>query len=149
MGQVDVEKDAPSSNSPTTAPAAVSRDNDFQSITPASSLAAIAEEEKDANAIISGTTLGNNGLSTDTSAEAETPGQGVYGPGAAHETAVRVSRSKRRGLFGQLTLLAEVEDPKTYPRRTKWFITFIVAVAGAVAPMGSSIFFREYLTTGS
>lgn len=55
-----------------------------------------------------------------------------------------VPRLKRRGLFGQFTLLAEVENPKTYPRKTKWFITFIVAVAGATAPMGSSIFFREY-----
>lgn len=57
--------------------------------------------------------------------------------------AVVVPRLKRRGLFGQLTLVAEVEDPKTYPRKMKWFITFIVAVAGATAPMGSSIFFRE------
>ena len=56
---------------------------------------------------------------------------------------VVVSRSNRRGLFGEFTLIAEVENPKTYPRRTKWFITFIVAAAGATAPMGSSIFFRE------
>lgn len=54
-----------------------------------------------------------------------------------------VPRLKRRGLFGQFTLLAEVENPKLYPRKTKWFITFIVAVAGATAPMGSSIFFRK------
>ncbi|THC96368.1 hypothetical protein EYZ11_004139 [Aspergillus tanneri] len=52
-----------------------------------------------------------------------------------------VPRLKRRGLFGQLTLLAEIENPKAYPRNKKWFITFIVAVAGATAPMGSSIFF--------
>lgn len=57
--------------------------------------------------------------------------------------AIVVPRMKRRGLFGQLTLVAEVEDPKTYPRKMKWFITFIVAVAAAAAPMGSSIFFRE------
>ncbi|CAI7615302.1 unnamed protein product [Penicillium bialowiezense] len=55
--------------------------------------------------------------------------------------AIKVARSKRRGLFGQLALVAEVENPKTYPRRMKWFITFIVALAGATAPMGSSIFF--------
>ena len=54
-----------------------------------------------------------------------------------------VPRLQRRGLFGQFTLLAEVENPKLYPRKTKWFITFIVAVAGATAPMGSSIFFRK------
>ncbi|KAJ5638083.1 Major facilitator superfamily domaingeneral substrate transporter [Penicillium lividum] len=52
-----------------------------------------------------------------------------------------VPRLKRRGLFGQLTLIAEVEDPRTYPRNTKWFITFIVATAGMLAPLGSSIFF--------
>ncbi|RAL01184.1 MFS transporter [Aspergillus ibericus CBS 121593] len=57
------------------------------------------------------------------------------------EPPVVVPRLKRRGLFGQLTFLAEVENPKVYPRKTKWFITFVVAVAGAAAPMGSSIFF--------
>lgn len=57
--------------------------------------------------------------------------------------AVKVPRLKRRGLFGQMTLVAEVEDPKTYSRKMKWFITFIVAVAGATAPMGSSVFFRK------
>lgn len=64
-------------------------------------------------------------------------------PASDQDIAIIVPRSKRRGLFGQLTLLAEVENPKTYTRRKKWFITFIVAVAGAVAPMGSSIFFRK------
>lgn len=54
---------------------------------------------------------------------------------------VVVPRRQRRGLFGQITLLEEVEDPKAYPRNKKWFITFVVAVAGSVAPMGSSIFF--------
>ena len=56
---------------------------------------------------------------------------------------VVVSRSSRRGLCGEFTLIPEVENPKAYPRKTKWFITFIVAAAGATAPMGSSIFFRE------
>lgn len=59
---------------------------------------------------------------------------------------VKVPRLKRRGLFGQMTLVAEVENPKTYPRKMKWFITFIVAVAGATAPMGSSVFFRKWCT---
>jgi hypothetical protein len=58
------------------------------------------------------------------------------------ERAVAVPRSKRRGLFGRFTLLAEVEDPKSYPRNTKWFITFVVAVGAMAAPMGSSIFYR-------
>lgn len=64
-------------------------------------------------------------------------------PVPGQDAAIVVQRSKRRGLFGQLTLLAEVENPKTYTRRKKWFITFIVSVAGVVAPMGSSIFFRK------
>ncbi|KAJ5482862.1 MFS transporter OpS2 [Penicillium diatomitis] len=55
--------------------------------------------------------------------------------------AVKIPRSKRRGLLAQVTLVAEIENPKTYSRKLKWFITFIVAVAGATAPMGSSIFF--------
>lgn len=59
------------------------------------------------------------------------------------EPDVEVPRGKRRGLFAQLALVAEIEDPKTYSRKMKWFITFIVAWAGAMAPMGSSIFFRE------
>ncbi|KAJ5504092.1 Major facilitator superfamily domain general substrate transporter [Penicillium fimorum] len=53
---------------------------------------------------------------------------------------IKVARLKRRGLFGQLALVAEVENPKTYPRKMKWFITFVVALAGATAPMGSAIF---------
>ncbi|KGO64149.1 Major facilitator superfamily domain, general substrate transporter [Penicillium italicum] len=53
---------------------------------------------------------------------------------------IKVARLKRRGLFGQLALVAEVENPKTYPRRMKWFVTFVVALAGATAPMGSAIF---------
>lgn len=55
---------------------------------------------------------------------------------------VTVPRSQRRGLFGRFTVLAEVENPKHYSRSTKWFITFVVAVAGAAAPLGSAIFFR-------
>ncbi|GIK03023.1 hypothetical protein Aspvir_007089 [Aspergillus viridinutans] len=67
-------------------------------------------------------------------------------PYAEHESLpIVVPRLKRRGLFGQLTLLAEVENPKTYLRKTKWFITFIVALAGSTAPMGSSILFRKWL----
>ncbi|KAL2009874.1 hypothetical protein VTN00DRAFT_5681 [Thermoascus crustaceus] len=64
-----------------------------------------------------------------------------FQPEMEGEASSVVPRSKRRGLFGQFTLLAEVENPKTYPRKTKWFITFVVAVAAAAAPLGSSIFF--------
>lgn len=56
--------------------------------------------------------------------------------------AVKVRRADRRGLFGRFTVLAEVEEPKHYGRRTKWGITFIIALAAAAAPLGSAIFFR-------
>ena len=56
---------------------------------------------------------------------------------------VKVPRSKRRGLLGRFTILAEVEEPKHYPNHTKWFITFVVAVTAAAAPLGSAIFFRR------
>ncbi|EGD84543.1 hypothetical protein H112_08250 [Trichophyton rubrum D6] len=70
--------------------------------------------------------------------------------------AVVVPRGRRRGLFGSLTLLSEVENPKHYNRKSKWFITFVVAVAAAAAPMGSAIFLpglgdvaRTYNTTAT
>jgi hypothetical protein len=53
-----------------------------------------------------------------------------------------VPRHKRRGLFGRFTVLAEVGEPEDYTRNTKWFITFIVAIAASAAPLGSTIFFR-------
>ncbi|KAK5205719.1 hypothetical protein LTR41_008400 [Exophiala xenobiotica] len=52
---------------------------------------------------------------------------------------VRVARSKRRGLFSRFALVAEVTEPFDYKDSTKWFITFIVAVAAAAAPVGSAI----------
>ena len=58
---------------------------------------------------------------------------------------VKVPRSKRRGLFGRFTIIAEVEEPKRYPRKTKWFITFVVAMAAMAAPLGSAIIFRMFL----
>ena len=56
---------------------------------------------------------------------------------------VKVPHSKRRGLFGRFTIVAEVEEPKHYPRRTKWFITFVIAAAAVAAPLGSAIIFRK------
>ena len=55
---------------------------------------------------------------------------------------VKVPRSKRRGLFGRFAILAEVEEPKHYPRTIKWYITFVVALAAVAAPLGSTIIFR-------
>ncbi len=57
---------------------------------------------------------------------------------------VKIPRSKRRGLFGRFTFIAEVEEPKHFDRKIKWFITFNVAFAAIAAPMGSAIIFREF-----
>ncbi|KAF2707826.1 MFS general substrate transporter [Pleomassaria siparia CBS 279.74] len=53
--------------------------------------------------------------------------------------AVIVERKKRRGLFAGLTIIPEVENPYHYTRKTKWFLTFVVAMCGMAAPMGSAI----------
>lgn len=60
---------------------------------------------------------------------------------------VKVPRANRRGLFGRFTILAEVEEPKDYPNKTKWFLTFVIAIAAAAAPLGSAIFFRTSSST--
>ena len=58
---------------------------------------------------------------------------------------VRVPTAERRGLFARFSIVAEVEEPKHYPRKTKWFITFIIALAAIAAPLGSAIILRESL----
>ncbi|KAF5869561.1 putative mfs multidrug resistance protein [Botrytis fragariae] len=69
------------------------------------------------------------------------PSEGLN-PALEHiPTPMVVPRSKRRGLLGLLTIIPEVENPQNYKNGTKWLITFIVAVAGAAAPLGSAIFF--------
>ncbi|KAI5266770.1 MFS general substrate transporter [Aureobasidium subglaciale] len=50
-----------------------------------------------------------------------------------------VPKGQRRGLLARVAVVAEVENPKHYARRTKWLITFVVAMAGAGAPLGSAI----------
>lgn len=58
--------------------------------------------------------------------------------------AVVVPRSERRGLLSRFTILPEVVNPYDYTRGTKWGITATIAVATAAAPLGSSIFYRQY-----
>ena len=53
-----------------------------------------------------------------------------------------IPRFKRRGLLGSLTIVPEVDRPYDYSRNTKWMLTCVVSLAGAVAPFGSSIFYR-------
>jgi len=56
-----------------------------------------------------------------------------------------VPRSRRRGLLGRFAcIIPEVERPYEYKNSTKWFITFIIALAAAAAPMGSAIFLRMW-----
>lgn len=61
-----------------------------------------------------------------------------------HPDAVKVPRGERRGLLARLAVVAEVRDPYDYSRKTKWLVTFVVAIAGAAAPMGSSIILRKF-----
>lgn len=56
---------------------------------------------------------------------------------------VKVPRSNRTGLLARWCLLYEAEEPKNYPRKVKWLITFWIAAAAITAPMGSSIILRR------
>ena len=48
-----------------------------------------------------------------------------------------VPRAKRRGLLSQFVIgVPEIEDPVQYPKGTKNFIVFIIAIAATAAPMG-------------
>jgi multidrug resistance protein len=53
--------------------------------------------------------------------------------------AILVPRSQRRGLLARFTLIPEVENSYHYTRKTKWLITFVVAICAMAAPMGSAI----------
>ena len=67
----------------------------------------------------------------------------VTRPESVSPQPVKVPRARRRGLLGQYTIVAEVEEPKDYPKHTKWFITFVVSMAAVAAPLGSTVIFRE------
>lgn len=67
-------------------------------------------------------------------------------PASIQTKPVKVPRSQRRGLFGRFTILAEVENPKEYPRSVKWFITFVIAMAAIAAPIGSTLIFRKSMS---
>ncbi|KAL9019879.1 MAG: hypothetical protein Q9185_002821 [Variospora sp. 1 TL-2023] len=60
-------------------------------------------------------------------------------PESIHPAPVPIPKSQRRGILGRFTVVAEVEEPKAYSRRTKWYITFVIALAAVAAPMGSAI----------
>ncbi|KAH0845761.1 Major Facilitator Superfamily protein [Fonsecaea pedrosoi] len=52
---------------------------------------------------------------------------------------VKVPRSERRGLFARFCVMAEVTEPTDYSNSIKWFITFVVAITAAAAPVASAI----------
>ena len=58
---------------------------------------------------------------------------------SARREAVKVARKDRRGLFARFTVVAEITDPYAYSRRLKWWLTFVISVAGSAAPMATSI----------
>jgi multidrug resistance protein len=49
-----------------------------------------------------------------------------------------VPRHLRRGFLARFALIPETTHPTRYPRRTKWLLTFVVAMAAAAAPVGSA-----------
>lgn len=57
------------------------------------------------------------------------------------QTLIKVDRKQRRGWFSTFALIPEVTNPYDYKDSTKWFITFIVSISGACAPVGSGIIF--------
>ena len=79
----------------------------------------------------------------DIEAQAAAPTQDPPSTTASHNGPKKVPRSQRRGWFARLVLIPEVEEPKDYERKTKWLITFIIAIGGIAAPFGSSIIFRK------
>lgn len=60
----------------------------------------------------------------------------------SYSAAVVVPRNKRQRLSGHLALLPEVEEPQKYPRKAKWLIALVIAIAAVAAPFGSAVFFR-------
>jgi multidrug resistance protein len=52
-----------------------------------------------------------------------------------------VPRRQRRGLLATLTIIPEIENPLEYTRGTKTFLTLVISLAGASAPMASAVLF--------
>jgi multidrug resistance protein len=53
--------------------------------------------------------------------------------------AVIVPKPDRRGLLARFALIPEVQNPYHYSRKTKWFLTTIIAFCAMAGPMGSAI----------
>ena len=51
--------------------------------------------------------------------------------------------SKRTTVFDCFLLVKKVDDPKSYSRRFRWFITILAAASAALDPLSSTIFYRN------
>ncbi|GME90252.1 unnamed protein product [Ambrosiozyma monospora] len=50
-----------------------------------------------------------------------------------------VPRSKRRGIFSNLSIIPEYDNPRDLPPRIKYALVFVVAFCAMLGPMGTSI----------
>ncbi|KAH8691964.1 major facilitator superfamily domain-containing protein [Talaromyces proteolyticus] len=88
---------------------------------------------------IENTPISNRGAASDKDVTQQDP---ESGNNTGHPAAVTsVPRLKRRGLFSQITIIPEVDNPRAYSRLTKWIITCIVSFSTLIAPLGTSIFY--------
>lgn len=55
---------------------------------------------------------------------------------------VVVPRDRRRGYFTRFTVIPETEDPTKDKPSEKWIITTVVALCGAVGPLGGAVIMR-------
>lgn len=81
--------------------------------------------------------------SCDVGLDEEADGGHAVSTKSKQATCRKVPLKHRAGLLARFSLLYEAEEPKNYPRRIKWYITFIIGVAALSAPMGSSIILRR------
>ena len=54
-----------------------------------------------------------------------------------------IPRRKRRGLLASIVFIAEIKDARQYPRRTKWILTWAMALMAWLAPLGGTVFYRR------
>jgi hypothetical protein len=59
-----------------------------------------------------------------------------------------VPRSQRRGILASIAIAPEITNAFEYSNGKKWLFTVIVALAGTTSSTGSSILYREYLSSG-
>lgn len=95
--------------------------------------------DDDAISIAHSTTTTTSGHDDEQASRNPAPPAALSRTTSVSPEAVIVDRKNRRGLLGTLTIIPEVENGYHYTRKTKWFITAIVALCAMGAPMGSAI----------